>query len=304
MGSRYITEAASDLRQLGLHVIEIPGWQHRARSNGGYNGMPLCVMWHHTATPGTKVKGVVNNAIGKVGANIYLAPNGDVHLIAAGRSNTNGKGKSIEFSRGRVPAHKMNDHAWAIEIINDGIGEPYPAVQMDAAFTISNWLNRISGNRPDDVMTHFHYAPDRKIDPARGLDTCQGSFHPSEVTDNGTWDLEELRAECRRRAGRGPRGFGPQQGSTGSTEEEEVKMFDGFWRLEDQPTVFAVWKDGRKTWVSDDEHLSAMTDLMRVRGFDGDTLKVRKAPSGALFRAMGLVEGPQPDGLDAWGVAT
>ena len=51
MTGRYLTDMANVLRAAELRVVEQAGWQQRARSSGGYgSGLPLCVMWHHTAS--------------------------------------------------------------------------------------------------------------------------------------------------------------------------------------------------------------------------------------------------------------
>jgi len=49
--SLYLTDLADWLRAAGIAVVEYEGWQHRARSSGGYSsGKPWGVMWHHTAS--------------------------------------------------------------------------------------------------------------------------------------------------------------------------------------------------------------------------------------------------------------
>src|SRR6187401_1426292 len=106
MSGRYLTELASLLRAAHLEVIEYPGWQGRARSSGGYgDGKPLCVMWHHTAS-GAGSDGQSDAAYIAEGdedaplANLYIERSGAVWVLAAGATNTNGKGKSLSFSRG------------------------------------------------------------------------------------------------------------------------------------------------------------------------------------------------------------
>src|SRR4029077_14868845 len=96
VGSRYLTDLADVLRSAGLVVHEEPGWQTRARGSGGYDsGRPTHVMVHHTASnPGSDPDGdvayIARNAADAPLANLYLSRSGDVHVIAAGATNTNG----------------------------------------------------------------------------------------------------------------------------------------------------------------------------------------------------------------------
>lgn len=199
----YLTELATWLKQAGLHVVEYQGWQTRARGSGGYAHHPLCVMWHHTASPpswdGQKdadyiAEGDPDSPI----SNIYIERSGVVWIIAAGATNTNGKGKSITFSRGTVPSDSMNTHAVGIEMGNDGLGERWPKVQVDAAFIVSNTVNARLGNKPSDVATHQFYAPDRKIDPA--TTNVEGPWVPSPCNSSGSWNRLDVQNECLARA--------------------------------------------------------------------------------------------------------
>lgn len=133
-------------------------------------------------------------------ANILLDRVGTAWVLAAGATNTNGKGSGpIQTSKGTVPSDSMNVYAIGVEIQNSGVGEPYPAVQMDNAFKISLALCEAYGLAATDVGTHQHYAFDRKIDPATYY-AVQGSWMPTSVTSSGTWSLDDLRDECARRA--------------------------------------------------------------------------------------------------------
>jgi hypothetical protein len=128
-----------------------------------------------------------------------MARDGVVWVLAAGATNTNGKGNAKTFSKGTVPADSMNTHAVGIEICNDGIGEPYTQTQIDNTFKVSLCLMRHLGLQPTDCETHADYAPDRKIDPARAGSTVQGSWHPESINSSGTWSVTDLRAEHERR---------------------------------------------------------------------------------------------------------
>jgi hypothetical protein len=205
MGSIYLTDGPAALRARGLDVVEHPGHERRARSSGGYSDMPLCVMWHHTASnagdPFAEARYTYLYAPAKPVCNVLLARTGQVHWCASGATNTNGAGVTMSFSRGVVAADRMNLHAFGMEIVNNGVGMRYPGVQIDAAFIISDVVNELCGNEPDDVGVHSVYAPGRKIDPARGDDAVDGDWQPLEANSSGSWVQDDLRLECVSRHG-------------------------------------------------------------------------------------------------------
>ena len=207
MGSYYLTWLADVLRGEGLRVVECDEWQTRSRSSGGYEpGRPWCVMWHHTASAtGASAANDVAYMLNPSNdayptANLYIARDGEVWVMAAGATNTNGKGSGERrTSRGTVPVDSMNTYAVGIEIGNNGSGEPYSQACINAAFVTSLAVTRECGLLPTDVIHHQAYAPDRKVDPA----TCtgvQGDWYPKSITSSGTWSLDDLKAECDRRA--------------------------------------------------------------------------------------------------------
>lgn len=200
----YLTGMANVLRAAGLTVIETDGWQTRARGSGGYIApAPLCVMWHHTASnPSSDGAGdvdyIINSQDGPL-SNLYIQRNGTVWVIAAGATNTNGKGYALSFSRGTVHNDQMNTNAVGIEAANNGVGEVWPQVQVDAFFKCSNAINAVLGNKPTDLATHAEWAPDRKIDPAVAGKVA-GQWQPRSINNNGTWNADDIRSEAVRRA--------------------------------------------------------------------------------------------------------
>lgn len=210
MGGIFLADLANWLREAGLNVLEYEGWETRARSSGGYSELPLCVMWHHTASPASwdgqrDADYIATGSDTSPISNLYIDRSGTVWVLAGGATNTNGKGRSLPFSRGIVPTDGMNSRALGVEMGNDGIGELWPRAQIDAIFTVSNVCNSKFGNQPSDIATHNHYAPDRKIDPA----TCnvEGPWQPTSCTSSGTWNVDDVIMECRNRAsGIAPKG--------------------------------------------------------------------------------------------------
>ena len=161
-------------------------------------------MWHHTASktdPANDARYMCHVSAVKPVANLLVARDGVVWLLAAGCTNTNGKGQAQSFSRGTVAASTMNSYAVGIELANTGVGETFPVAQLNSAFVASNAINRRAGNRPTDVCTHQLYAPDRKVDPAG---PCAGSWQPHTCTASGSWNCADVKAECAARAGAPP----------------------------------------------------------------------------------------------------
>lgn len=203
MGSLFLTDLADWLRDAGLIVVEYDGWESRCRGSGSYSEFPYCVMWHHTASPvswdGKKDADyiAVQDSNAPI-SNLYIERSGTVWLLAAGATNTNGKGKSTSFSRGTVNQDCMNSHALGVEMGNDGVGELWPQSQVDSMFTVSNVCNERFGNAPEDVCTHQDYAPDRKIDPA--TINVEGPWKPRAVTSAGSWNVYDVASECISRA--------------------------------------------------------------------------------------------------------
>src|SRR5262245_3775622 len=128
MGSVYLTWMADEFRRAGLSVVEYKGWTTRARSSGGFEpGRPYCVMWHHTASvaaPDNDAYYMCYTSSDRPITNVMVDRAGTVWCLAAGASNTNGKGYAVTFSRGTVPNDSMNTYAVGMELCNGGTGEP------------------------------------------------------------------------------------------------------------------------------------------------------------------------------------
>ena len=200
MGSRYLTDLASVVRATGLVVQEEPGWQTRARGSGGYDsGRPNHVMVHHTASnPSSDGQADVNyicyNAQDRPIANLYLSRSGKVWICAAGCTNTNGTGSD---PCGVTPNDSMNTHAIGIEAANNGVGEPWPAVQQTAYITLVSALCTHYGIPSGRVHGHIEWAPTRKIDPA-------GPAQWPPINASGSWDMNPFRTDVAEAQGKPP----------------------------------------------------------------------------------------------------
>ena len=209
----------------GLSVVEQSGWQTRARSSGGYaSGRPVCVMWHHTASrtsPQNDANYMSLNSSSRPIANLMVTRDGQVWVLAAGATNTNGQGNSMRFSRGTVPANSMNTWAVGMEICNAGTGvEPYSQAQIDAAFAASIAICAGLGLRPDDVAGHWDYAPTRKIDPAPAS-AVQGPWRPRETAR--ALVAGRSARQCNRRVQRRPVPTSPSPNPNPNRTEEDYR---------------------------------------------------------------------------------
>lgn len=158
------------LRDAGLKVVEVDGWRDRGRP-GPF--APVGVLCHHTATRKSTSDAAVVRLL-RVGrsdlpgplAQLGLARDGTVYIIAAGRANHAGRAKAS----GTVAAGDGNELYIGIEAFNDGVGEPWPAVQREAYEKLCAVLSvKITGNSVQTVRAHRETSVTGKIDP-RGID--------------------------------------------------------------------------------------------------------------------------------------
>jgi hypothetical protein len=305
MSGGWLTWLAADLRAAGLNVQEVAGWQTRARSSGAFaSGRPLGVMWHHTASPASwdGARDANYCATGDPSAplaNVVIDRTGCVWVLAAGATNTNGKGGPLtRWSRGTVPLDSMNTHGFGIEFGNNGVGEPWPQVQLDAGFIVSNVVNARCGNLPSDVCTHNVWAPTRKIDPATAA-AVQGPWRPRSTNSSGTWNLDDLAGECTRRASTTPAPLPPPPDHD---EEDDmpattIQANDGT----DAQREASFWWDGRQLgWIRTVNQFN----VGRVMGFystgeDGTPLKNFTAVEVQALIDSSWSGGPVPPGYNA-----
>ncbi len=253
MGSIYLdwlddaVKAAAEATGYQWKVYD-SNWLYRSRSSGGYDALPLCVMWHHTAGGGDNAQADADYCVkvddARPVCNICVDSKIAI-VIAGGATNTNGSGTNspMKFSRGTVEKDNMNKRAVGIEISNNGVGQAYPEKQMNFMFALSNEINRRCGNQPTDVCTHQHYAPDRKIDPSKAS-AVQGPWKPGSINSSGSWSVDDLRNECKRRWSGGAGPTPPPQ----PTEEDE----DVVWRVGKRENGAFFIGDGKNAlWVDD-----------------------------------------------------
>jgi N-acetyl-anhydromuramyl-L-alanine amidase AmpD len=155
---------AQALRAEGVKVVEVDGWKTR----GQPMNPPKVVVAHHTATRATTSDAAVVRLL-RVGrtdlpgplCHVGLSRDGTAHLIAAGRANHAGTGGW----QGVIG----NANAFGIEAFNNGAGEPWPQVQLDAYDRVCSAVLRHEERDASWVCAHREWAPGRKIDPT-GID--------------------------------------------------------------------------------------------------------------------------------------
>lgn len=166
------------LRSAGQTVIEVDGWQQRGKELNTLTAI-IC---HHTASgptwPNDRVARLLRD--GRVDlpgplAQLGLDRDGHWWLVAAGKANHNGYGK-------------YGNQTIGIEAYNDGVGEPWPEVQVSAWAQGCAALCAHFGIPVDRVLGHKEVDPTRKVDP-KGLD--MGWFR-QQVAKPATPDVEEM----------------------------------------------------------------------------------------------------------------
>lgn len=188
MSGRYLTDLETVVRAAGLVTRCETGWESRARSSGGYaTGRPTHVMCHHTASgPSSDGQPDVDYIAYRDDdaplANLYLSRAGQVWVIAAGCTNTNGSG--ADWWGGGVPVDSMNSYAIGVEAGNDGVGEIWPMAQQESYLILVGALCDAYGIPVHHVRAHHEWT-DRKIDPAG----------PSQWAAAGSWDMDAFRAD-------------------------------------------------------------------------------------------------------------
>lgn len=144
----------------GLEVVELAGWRTRGAERLTVNA----VVRHHTATGINWTDRAVAELLGLKGnattppplSQLGLDRRGRYWTIAAGRCNHNGYGT-------------FGNDAIGIEAFNNGVGEPWPRVQVDAYDLGVALILEHLGLPTERDLAHRETDPRRKTDPV-GLD--------------------------------------------------------------------------------------------------------------------------------------
>lgn len=157
------------LREAGLKVVEVPGWQARGRPASTGDFAPVGVLCHHTATGKDWADQRVVDMLVKGRpdlpgplSQLGLARDGTVYIVASGRCNHAGVAKPS----GTVAGGDGNRLYIGIEAFNDGIGEPWEATQYDAYALLCAVLSvEVTGNSVNTVRAHKETSTTGKPDP-------------------------------------------------------------------------------------------------------------------------------------------
>jgi hypothetical protein len=152
------------LQRAGLRVYVASGWEKRGANGPILWFNPQGVIWHHAATSpllstAALLKLLIDGRADLPGplANLALERDGTFYVLASGRANHAGKGSWLGLD--------SNYEVMGIEPANDGRGEPWPQVQLDAYRRGTRALIDQLGVSVAWVAGHKEWAPTRKIDP-------------------------------------------------------------------------------------------------------------------------------------------
>lgn len=287
--SRWLDDLANVCRRTGFPVIEVDGWQRRARSgNKPYeNGRPTHIMAHHTASPPSSdgwddVNYCTFGADAAPLTNLYISRAPAIYVCAGGPTNTNGSGH--DSWAGGVPDDSMNSYALGIEGANNGTGEPWPEEQQRCYNALVIELRAAYGIPAGKVRAHFEWAPDRKIDTAG----------PSRWAQTGSWDMDEFRGDTATL---------PPPIPTEDDVPLKLILVDAR-----PPKAMYVCDGNTKTWVRDgdagqqiDMRLQESANGTRPSPWDGYTYRRFEHGGNDVIASYGPIVGPRPDFVDEYG---
>lgn len=153
----------SAITAAGLPLVRVPGWETRGSAAVSFRGL-VC---HHTASsrrggnaPSLRIVTHGRSDLPGPLCQVLLARDGTCYLVAAGRANHAGSGGWDGLAG--------NSSVMGIEAENDGVGEPWPAVQLDAYRRLARAMNHGMSAAARRTCAHREWTP-RKIDPT-GID--------------------------------------------------------------------------------------------------------------------------------------
>jgi len=218
--------------------------------------------------------------------NLYLNRTGTVWVCAAGATNTNGSGVD---PCGMLPDDTMNANAIGIEAANNGVGETWPEIQLDAYVALVGALCDAYDIAVEQVHGHAEYAVGRKVDPAGP---------PRYATSSNTWNMDEFRDDISWAPVPEPQ---PPPG--------DHDMATSVLILEDANPPGAMYRCGpeSKTWIADGGASGQV--WLRINESSNGT---RMAVDGFIYHYMkngnldvvasyGPIIGPRPEGHDEYG---
>lgn len=139
---------------------------------------PVGVMIHHTASRNLDVRGLQRGySFPGPLCNVGHARDGTRHVITDGRANDSGMGSSVVLNdvrndrtvtkdareRGLSDTVSGNPYFYDLEVVNDGVGQDYPPVQIESLAVTAAAICRAHGWGPNRVIHHRQWTR-RKVD--------------------------------------------------------------------------------------------------------------------------------------------
>jgi hypothetical protein len=281
MGKYWLTSLPDVLHNAGLSVSTYNGWEARARSTGGYDGV-FAVQVHHTASsssPDGDMSYMWEGSPDRPVGAIYLARDGHLTVGAAGATNTSGKGGPRQTAHGTIPLDSANKFVISIEAANNGVGEQWPEAQVDAYVRAVAALNAAYGLSVGDAHAHFEWT-DRKIDPAG---------NSRYATGGNKWNMDAFRGDV----------FLASQPAPTPPPLGDDDVIINLITHGSEIGVFAQYSGGYKIWVPDG-------NVLNVLLFCHPTIKGVTAFDSNWFVAAGpvLPGTALPYPCDSWGRKT
>lgn len=161
-----LTRLAAVLREAGLKVVEIDGWQTRSRPESAGSFNPVGVLWHHTGGPADGKE--YAEWLAKVGRSDLPAPlcqlsvgrDGTWYVCAAGRANHAGQARAS----GTVAAGDGNALYVGVECMNTGT-EGWTRAQYASMVKGGAALGKMLGCTPNAQRAHKETSVTGKWDP-------------------------------------------------------------------------------------------------------------------------------------------
>ena len=285
-----------------FHLVD--GWRERSRSSGGFEQF-MGIGVHHTAsrtTPERDKDFCIFESPNRPIGNGCIMRDGVFWFWAAGATNTNGRGLARFTQRGVMPADTANTRAAGIEAANNGIGESWTPQMVDTYPRLCAAMLRCGTETtpgvpmgPGDVFGHREHAPDRKFDPAgpgAPWSTSTLNVHGANV-----WDMDAFRgAVFQALLPPAP----PEPPAPQPPGDDD--MIDKLYRFAGDgkdARVYVRYTNGTKQWVTGVPMQKAVALILAANGRPTEVEVVDSVP---MWRALGVLVGPKPRGVDAHGM--
>ena len=184
MTYRYATWLLPVLRDVGLDVKTVSGWESRGRPRSTGEFDPRAILTHHTGAKGAGAHpslGIVTRGRSDLPGplcHVLTARTGVVWLVAAGRANHAGVAKKS----GPVPAGDGNAELIGNEVDTSGFQE-MPQVQRDAAVLVAAAVLRHLDQGPTWARLHAETSVTGKWDLGEHGHTISGPGWRRDVAD-------------------------------------------------------------------------------------------------------------------------